>query len=178
MGAVSGQNGFETLTSILLAPLLATRFLRRENSERYFRISIAAVAVYLLFCFANRALAVNELSVEAKVGKTPDFAYVFPEPLGPHRWRGVLRYGDLYELYLIHSLTGRADLKEMEMTFPDDPRVLKARQTPLGRRLDAFFKAPVWLCSDGEVRAYDIRFRSLVFPSRRGFEFRFDSAAR
>ncbi|MBI3552004.1 MAG: metal-dependent hydrolase [Elusimicrobia bacterium] len=159
------------LLGLLAAPLLAARFLNRENLARYSRFSMTGVAAYLLFCFANRALASSELA-QATAVEPKEFSYVFPEPLGPHRWRGVNLHENLYKLYLIHSLTGRVDLREEERTTPNDPRVLQTRQTPLGRSLDAFFKAPVWLCSEGEVAAYDIRFRSLVFP-RRGFEFRF-----
>ncbi len=166
------------LLALLIAPLIATRYLDPEKRQRYFRYSMAAVAAYLVLCFANRAAAGSSLAYEEENRhgyQPPDFSYVFPEPLGPHRWRGVMRYGDDYELYLIHNhlLYETAELKEHISTSPNDPRVLKARQSPLGQRIDTFFKAPVWLCNGDEVDAYDIRFRSLVFPRQRGFQFRF-----
>ncbi len=161
------------LLAFLTAPLIAVwPKSRRQNLVPYSRFSVAAVAVYLAFCFANRALAASELVKETR-GQPKEFAYVFPEPLGPHRWRGVTRHEDLYSLYLIHSLGGQVDLKRQERTSPDDPRALAARATPLGRRLGAFFKAPVWLCGESGVTAHDLRFESLVFPRRSGFEFKF-----
>ncbi len=153
------------------------------------RLSLACVALYLLFCGANRAFASAILAREARapssgvaaaVGAVPDgapvdFSYVFPEPLGPHRWRGVLRQDGEYRVYLLHSLTGRAQLAETVRTDAGDPRVAAARATPIGRRLERFFKAPIWrihpASASRTVTAYDLRFVSLVLGSRPVFEF-------
>lgn len=159
------------LLGVLVAPLIAARFLDREGLVRYSRLAVGCAAVYLAFCFANRAAASWELARKTK-DEPKEFAYVFPEPLGPHRWRGVSRWGELYKLYLIHSLTGEVVLRQESTTTPEEDLVRKVRATKTGRRLEAFFKAPVWLCRDSVVRAYDIRFQSLVIP-RRGFEFLF-----
>jgi inner membrane protein len=159
------------LLALLIAPLVAARFNPARRHE-FFRASQLAVAAYLVFCLANRAAASTALA-RATQNEPKEFSYVFPEPLGPHRWRGVTRHDDDYKLYLIHSLSGTVDLKEEACIQADDPRVLKARNSFLGRCLDAFFKAPVWLCEGDAVEAYDIRFRSLIFPSRRGFQFVF-----
>ena len=62
-----------------------------------------------------------------------------------------------------------------ERTTLDDPRVQHARGSPLGRRLERFFKAPVWSVEgpDGapRVRAYDLRFQSIVLDSSPVFSF-------
>jgi len=114
-----------------------------------------------------RASAARLLADEAAAGgERADFVYVFPEPLGPHRWRGVTRAGGLYRVYLIRSLTGEVRLVREERTALDDPRVAYARRSPLGRRLEHFFKAPVWSVegpeADARVHVDDLRFRSIL----------------
>jgi membrane-bound metal-dependent hydrolase YbcI (DUF457 family) len=111
--------------------------------------------------------------VEAGPAREPDFLYVFPEPLGPHRWRGVARTGDQYRVYLINVLTGRLVLRDTPITRASDPRVAKVRATPQGRRVEAFFKAPVWNVgpNPGEARVYDLRFRTLVLNRPAVFQF-------
>jgi len=171
------------LLGLLAAPLVLARLRGREGLERYSRFSMAAVAVYLLFCMGSRLTAMDALAAKTQ-GEPREFSYVFPEPLGPHRWRGVQRQGDDYEVFLIHTFNGEVELKERIKTFPNDPMVLKARQSPLGRRLEAFFKAPVWtadwhfsvdenahVAPPTGVTVYDLRFKSLVFPRHKGFQF-------
>src|SRR5262249_17446850 len=102
----------------------------------------------------------------------PSFSYLFPEPLGPHRWRGVLRQEDRYRLYLVDSLSGRADLKMEIRTEENEPRIHDARKSEWGRRLEAFFKPPVWQARDGAAAVYDLRFASLVLPREPVFTFR------
>jgi hypothetical protein len=58
----------------------------------------------------------------------------------------------------------------------DDPLVRDARATPFGRRLDGFFKAPVWqvrhdAAGGSQVVAWDLRFKSLVVDRGPVFEF-------
>jgi membrane-bound metal-dependent hydrolase YbcI (DUF457 family) len=162
------------LTGLLALPLLivAARPRLRPLLPPLSRLSLACVALYLLFCGANRALAAGLLARETR--EPVDFSYVFPEPLGPHRWRGVLRRGDEYRLYLIHSLTGRVEPAGTIRTDGSEPRVAAARRTPFGRRLDAFFKAPVWRLArtvTATVTAYDLRFQSLVLHRAPVFQF-------
>jgi inner membrane protein len=173
------------LTSLLALPiLLAGPAALRPRLAILSRLSVAAVVLYLGICAAGHALAREALVREARA--TPgraDFLYVFPEPLGPHRWRGVVRKGNLYDVYLVHSFTGRLEKKEQIETHPETPEAARARQTRLGRRLDRFFKAPVWESrrargsgpEDGPatVTAYDLRFRSLVLDRRSIFSFCF-----
>jgi membrane-bound metal-dependent hydrolase YbcI (DUF457 family) len=111
--------------------------------------------------------------VEVDAPAPPEFLYVFPEPLGPHRWRGVTRTGDRYRVYLINVISGRVTLRRQATTHIADPRVARARATPLGRRIEAFFKAPVWEIEPrtGAVRAYDLRFQPLVLDREPVFQF-------
>lgn len=165
------------LTGLLGLPYLAARLPPwRGRLEALCRTSLACVAAYVLLCAAGRARA-EMLLLEHDPGRRAGFSYVFPEPFGPHRWRGVLRFGDRYRVYLIHSVSGRTELKGEVSTEDSDPRVLAAKDTDLAKRLQAFFKAPVWRVEErpGEtqVKAYDLRFRPLVIDRGAVFEFVF-----
>jgi membrane-bound metal-dependent hydrolase YbcI (DUF457 family) len=167
------------LTGLLALPLLVCLpQARRERREGASRASLAAVGAYLLFCSLNRGLAGRILDREAAtIRPPPDFSYVFPEPLGPHRWRGVLRQGNTYRLYLIHSLTGRIEPGAEMATQLGDPQVEVARASPPGRRLERFFKAPVWEVTargvPSDIRARDLRFGSLLLHREPVFVFDF-----
>jgi membrane-bound metal-dependent hydrolase YbcI (DUF457 family) len=134
------------LTGLLALPLLVAILpAARPHLARMSRAALVCVGLYLALCGAGRHLAGLALAREAEtLGRSPDFAYVFPEPLGPHRWRGVLREGDLYSVYLVHPLSGETELKETIRTEIADPLVEEVRHSDFGRRLEAFFKAPVW----------------------------------
>src|SRR5437899_2768976 len=72
------------LTGLLALPLLLAWARRmRPHLAALSRLSLACVALYLLICGAGRARAATLLAPEARGA---DFAYVFPEPLGPQRW--------------------------------------------------------------------------------------------
>lgn len=165
------------LMAILLAPLAAAwvRASLRPRLEAMARWSLALAGVYLLCCGTGRALAVHSLSqVASTVSPPPSFSYVFPEPLGPHRWRGVLREGGSWSVYLANAVTGRAGLADIVLTNDDDPRVLAVRRSAAGERLERFFKAPVWqVAPDGSVQAWDLRFMTLVARRDPLFVFRF-----
>jgi len=171
------------LTGLLLLPLLLAAAPRlRPRIQALSRGALALVAVYLAFCGACRFQSWRLLDrEESKLARNgPDgragFSYVFPEPLGPQRWRGVLRFGDRYELFLIRPLAGTVEPRGSVHADFDDPLVREARATPFGRRLDRFFKAPVWqvrgdAAAGGPVVAWDLRFRSLVLDRSPMFEF-------
>jgi len=164
------------LTGLLAAPLIAVVVKRlRPHLVALSRASVAAVAIYLALCGISRAMAGRTLEAAAAArGITASFTYVFPEPLGPHRWRGILREGDLYHLYMLHEPAGRADPAGEVRTFDSDGRVEEAKRSPVGRSLEAFFKAPVWTVrDDGTVAAYDLRFRTLVLDRKAVFEYVF-----
>ncbi len=168
------------LMAILLAPLAAAwvRASLRPKLISMARWSLALVGAYLLCCGTGRALAQRSLSqVASTYSPPPAFSYVFPEPLGPHRWRGVLREKGSWSVYLANSITGRAGLADIILTSDGDPRVEAARRTEKGRRLERFFKAPVWQVEpDGSVKAWDLRFMTLIARREPVFVFEFPTA--
>lgn len=170
------------IIDLALAGLLAAPFLvcaapsLRDRLERSCRLSMACVLAYVLFCGWNRYLATRALDSESsRLKLKPGFSYVFPEPFGPHRWRGVLREDDVYRVSLIHSLSGAVEARGEVRTSDKDPRVREVRGTPEARRLESFFKAPVWTLREEsgrtDVSVYDLRFRSLLIGRGKPFEF-------
>jgi len=180
------------LTGLLAAPLLLALSKRlRPRLAALSRASCAAVVLYLALCGLSRARAMQFLDANVEAAPAyapgesvraghgpPEFSYVFPEPLGPHRWRGVVRDDDLYRLYLIDSIRGSVERVEEMRTFDDDPRVASAKRSPVGAKLDRFFKAPVWTVTEGSdgaatVSVSDLRFRTLVLHRKAIFEYVF-----
>lgn len=170
------------LTGLLAAPLLLSRIPSlRESLVPLSRAAVALVAVYVLICLFSRVRAQQLL--EKGTTQPADFSYVFPEPLGPHRWRGVWREGKIYRVYLLYLFSGEKEERDQVMTEIGDVRVEKARAVPLARRVEWFFKAPVWKVdeaaeerlTDGaaEVSVYDLRFRTLVVERSIPFVYRF-----
>ncbi len=166
------------LTGLLAFPLLLYLIpFMRQQLELLSRIAMVCSLAYIIFCGSNRMMAQQALSDEIdNLRKLPEVVYAFPEPLGPHRWRGVIRQGDTYKVYLIYSLSGRIELKDEVQTKKDNPYVMRVKDTDLGRRLVWFFKAPVWDIKRGnptEVNVYDLRFRSIVIGREAPFEYTF-----
>lgn len=175
------------LTGFLSAPVLLCLIRRmRPHLVPLSQVSMACVVIYLLLCGVNRLLAQQALTAEwVGLGAQPDFSYLFPEPLGPHRWRGVMRAGNTYRVYLICPLLGQVELKDTIPTWQGSPNVERVRHTVLARRLEWFFKAPVWTVRRDppggqtpannpiEVSIYDLRFRSIVIGRGNPFEYRF-----
>ena len=169
------------VTGLLLIPLiLCMPRIMRTYLVPLSQFAMVCVALYVLFCGMNRIFAQQVLAAESEnIGTTSDFTYVFPEPLGPHRWRGVIREGNIYRIFLIGSLTGRLEPKGEIKTRINDPRVKQVRSTPLARRLEWFFKAPVWNVETNpesepvEVTVRDLRFMSEVIKRESPFAYRF-----
>jgi membrane-bound metal-dependent hydrolase YbcI (DUF457 family) len=174
------------LTGLLAAPiLLCLARPMRSRLPSVSRIFLGLVAFYVALCAASRLRADQVLQGEAaRLTPSPTFSYLFPEPLGPHRWRGVLRQGEVYRVYLVDSLSGRAELKRWIPTAIEDPKVQRIARSGWGRRLQTFFKAPVWSdasasagkgleSGDREISAYDLRFLTLVLGREPVFVFRF-----
>jgi inner membrane protein len=176
------------LTGLLIAPLVISLFRgTRSHLVPISRIAMIAVAFYLLFCGANRLLAREALDAASeRLGTPVEFSYVFPEPLGPLRWRGVARNGANYRIYLIHTLSNKIEYLGQDRTAVGDPAVELVRKTQRGRRLEWFFKAPVWKVERDlataepsrdrpvAVSVYDLRFRPAVIGSKAFFVFRFN----
>lgn len=162
---------------ILLAPILVRELLPATRAGP-FRVALAALALYLAFAAAGRARAEAHLAPRAAGA---DFAYVFPEPLGPHRFRGVVRRGTTYEVYLVRPWAGGPEAVSLafrEATDLDAPSVRRARARPEARDFEWFAKAPVWKATASGAQVYDLRFRSVVIPRERvPFVFEFFAAS-
>lgn len=128
--------------------------------ERGCRLAGAAAAVYLFFCAGSRTIAQLKLA-DLPEARGADFSCVFPEPYGSHRWRGVLRRDDRYQVFLIDHLSGTR-LREEHESLLNDPTVAAARRATAARELEKFFTAPVWFPRGSEARVYDLRYRPLV----------------
>lgn len=157
------------LWGLLLLPLLLAWPLKRIGLEKLSRISLAGVALYVALCAAGRwrtSVVLDRAAINE--GIKPVFSYVFPEALGPHRFRGVLKEGMEYRVYLIRPWLGRWEAQGVFPTEENEPLVRAARETKRGRRIDRFFKAPVWrLDPDGKAaQVYDLRFQSAVLKWR------------
>lgn len=167
-----------TLAGFLAAPHLARlRAAWRPQLGALCRAALVAVAFYLSMAFTARQMALGLLA-EAAGGR--GFQYAFPEPLGAHRWRGVVKDDGAWRSYLVNVSKRTV---EPGPVFPDDAMTgpaLAARETPFGRRVTEFFKAPVWTVEPkpgggATVRVQDLRFVSLVLPRANPFEFEFDA---
>jgi membrane-bound metal-dependent hydrolase YbcI (DUF457 family) len=163
------------LTGLLALPLLVCIPRRlRWRLPALARVSIVCVILYLGFCGTGRAIATGLIR---RAAPAADFVYVFPEPFGPHRWRGGSRAGDVWTIHAITPWSGRIEARYEARTAPDDPTVQAARASDLGRRLENFFKAPVWkarAASAPVACVHDLRFRPLAEGRRAVFAYCFE----
>lgn len=168
------------LIGFLAAPHLARlKASWRPELPRACQAALVAVAFYLALAFSARQYALFLLARETG---GQGFSYAFPEPLGASRWRGVVKERDAWKVYLVDAGRGTVSLRR---TVPSDewsPPARAARETPFGRRLESFFKAPVWTAEPKPAggwtaRVYDLRFTSLVLPRPAPFAYEFDVAA-
>ncbi len=140
------------------------------------RASLVAVVFYLTMAFVGRQLALGQLA-EATGGR--GFQYAFPEPFGAHRWRGVVKEDGAWKMSLIDSSRGTITPAVSERDDGDMEQARAAAQTPFGRRLLTFFKAPVWTVErtvegGATVSVRDLRFDSLLLASPNPFVYAFD----
>ncbi len=162
------------LWAILLGMILAPKL--GAGRERAAKLACLLTAAYLATSLGLRARS------EALLGHVHDHdghsvaqvTAIFPEPLGPHRFRGVHRHGARYEVFLIRPLAGSLTLVRTVDTDERHARVTAVRATPNGKLLDTFWKAPVWTVSGTAVFVRDLRFNSVVLGGLRSpFTFRF-----
>jgi membrane-bound metal-dependent hydrolase YbcI (DUF457 family) len=181
------------LLGLLLTPLGLGPLLKRHlNPMRLWQASLVGVALYVAACGVARSQAERVLDQTARQqGLVPEFRYVFPEALGPHRFRGVLKEpGGPYQVYLIHVLSREAVLRAEFQTDEQHAVVRQARASDKGRKVEWFFMAPVWEMTRGTSQnskfptagngdlctVYDLRFYSIIanrrVPFRYGFQVR------
>lgn len=173
------------LAPVILGPLLS-RWVRKEIVWRFAWVGLA---VYLSLCAAGRFQSYRVLNrTAAAAGVQADFSYIFPEPFGPQRFRGVWRSGADYRVYQIVPARGVATFKGEYSTEENDPRLRDLRSTERVRRIERFFKAPVWKVIPGASTAggfnsarydlFDLRFSSTVLERNPPpFVFRFSSGS-
>jgi membrane-bound metal-dependent hydrolase YbcI (DUF457 family) len=162
--------------ALTLAPIVASPFLGSpERRRRAYRLSLALLGAYLVLCGAGHlrteAILRDELARENLVARE---VKIFPEPLGPFRFRAAALVGEEWRVYLSGWVGGRAELRERYRTDRDLRRVAEIRETAYGRKIEWFMAAPVWtLRADGGVEVFDLRFRPIVVPGPVGFRVEF-----
>ena len=146
--------------ALMLAPWAVVRRVKTdERRRRVWQGAMALLGVYVLLCQTAHWRAAAVVPSDGRETR------LFPEPLGPHRFRAAVRGEGAWEVYRIWTLTGRAERTERVVTDAEAPRVRELRCTRWGRRLEAFMAAPVWtLRSDGTIEVRDLRFESAVIP--------------
>lgn len=157
--------------AVLLIPLVLSRTgLKWLEPQRLSQTALAALAIYMLAIGVMRTQASHLLAqIIEQEQLTPDFSYVFPEALGSHRFRGVVRQETEYRMYLINVPRQSLSLVRTYETELHDPNVQLARQSQRGQMFEWFFKAPVWRVvgladseTGPEAEVFDLRFVSTV----------------
>lgn len=90
-----------------------------------------------------------------------------------------------YRIYTIYSVSNRIEQRFDTKTYRQDPAIKRVLETSFAKRLEWFFKAPVWEIKKRnginkagssiavEVNVYDLRFKSMVINMKTPFLFRF-----
>jgi membrane-bound metal-dependent hydrolase YbcI (DUF457 family) len=144
-------------------PLIAAKFLQTDASRlRLYRTAVVLLLAYASACYAGHLQTARIVQdVEGREAR------IFPEPPGPYRFRAAIRDGVVWRVYLVRPASGAWELRETISTDASDPRVVAVRETPEGRRLEAFMAAPVWrVTADGSMEVEDLRFKSLILGRR------------
>lgn len=157
-----------------LIPVVAGRWLSEERKQFAYRLSVASLGLYLILCLAGHAraeaMAREDLS---RRNVHPRALRVFPEPLGPQRFRTATLTDGGWEVSICSLLRGIQD-RHLVPTQLDAPRVVEVRASPRGKALDWFMAAPVWTVRpDGAVEVYDLRFVSPIGPRSKTFSVEF-----
>ncbi len=163
---------------ILAAGLAGARLQGRAAPSRW---ALLALVLYTALCWGARVRAEHMLLRAVARQGGADAVHVFPEPFGPHRFRGVVRRGRVYELYLLRVIGRRVEPRGRVESARGAPEVERVRQSVAARRLERFYAAPVWSVRAGDppgggaiVEVFDLRFASLVLGwNRVPFAFRF-----
>ncbi len=179
------------LWGFMLGPLIAGMIFRRWVSMTTLaRIAAVAVIGYVGLCgFAHARSKAVMAEVEKNQFPGAQFRYAFPEALGPHRFRGVIRAGDTYHVFLVRPFKSTATEAFSVRTDEGSPIVQAICRTPFASRLMWFTKAPVWALIPPQVgptpphptgaSVSDLRFSSLVLHwDNSFFTFAFDKDGR
>ncbi|MGZ4975062.1 MAG: hypothetical protein ACXWDN_20060, partial [Limisphaerales bacterium] len=156
------------------ALLIASWALSRVRPKRTMRIwqtGLCLVAVYVGICAWCSNTSTN--LARAQSNSTAPI-YVYPEPLGPQRFRAVVQKPEIYEHYLAYPFHRKIELLGKIDSEEKTSMVEAVRKTETATRLDAFFSTPVWReASDHQAAiVYGLEFRSAVMPRGVPFTFR------
>ena len=133
------------------------------------------MAAYIAVCavanWKSEQLLADQAGQEGAVGGQ---VFLYPEPFGPTRFRGVARLKSEYAVYEIFPFEKRMELLERMQIEQSSEVIAAARNSEAGRRLDSFLSTAVWrLAPDGQSAiVYGLGFRTKLFRARTPFTFR------
>jgi inner membrane protein len=172
--------------AILILPFIVALVAKRRGhpaqSERAFQTSLAALTLYVCLCGAGRIRSQQVLNAHLQNEPvTPISTYVFPEALGPHRFKAVAHMGDVQHLYQVRPWSNQVFRMRQYKTKEGTPDFESIKDDPEIRKLIWFFKAPVWNIVRDEtvmppvlrVEVFDLRFISTVISRRSSFQYTF-----
>jgi membrane-bound metal-dependent hydrolase YbcI (DUF457 family) len=139
------------------------------------RTGLVILTVYIGICVSARHTSARLLFNQAQNNRLqPSSIFLYPEPFGPRRFRGVVREDGRYAVYEIRPFQKRIELMERLDAEEKTPIVEAARRTKAGQRLNWFFSTPVWrMTPDGQAAmVYGLGFRTKVLDGRAPFVFR------
>lgn len=155
--------------AVMLVPLLAPVALKTDAARlRAARGAVAALGVYVALCILARVRAETIIRGDLKGAEAT--VRIFPEPLGPQRFRAAVLTRDRWTVYACSVLSGHLAPVDEHPVDADAPRVVEIRRGSYGKRVDWFMAAPVWrLRPDGTVEVFDLRFQPIAVRRRNPF---------
>lgn len=158
----------------ILGGTLAASLLYRRREVWIWRAGLLGMAGYIGVCVSTSRMSEKLLRARlVSEGVSTEATFIYPEPFGPTRFRGVARAGDHYLVYEIRPFQKQMELVEQIEIETPGPVVAAARRSEAGRRLDGFFSTAVWrVAPDGQsALVYGLGFRTALLPARTSFVF-------
>ena len=161
---------------VLSRPLGAARGYRRDEGTHPARMALGLAAAYVagmgVLGLAARGITRREL---AETGAPVERLMVAPRPVTPLVRQVVAAQGDTYQLATFRWL-GRPHLdpasrRSVPRPRPDDPALVAARATPLGRRFLGWARFPVVQVERGPAGGSLIHLIDLRYADRPGTGF-------
>lgn len=157
------------LDPFLTIPLIVVSVLiikRKIDAQRWSRVLLIYVAVYLVFCLGMRLYNEDRLlSYAESRGIEVSRHTVFPSMLAPVRWLGIFEYdGDYYRVPM--NMFSSEPLTHERVRIEDEnPLISSARQSDIGRLYHWFANYPVARHREEGgfdiVEFYDFKYRTL-----------------
>jgi membrane-bound metal-dependent hydrolase YbcI (DUF457 family) len=168
---------FDLVIWAILGGTLAASLLARRHEVWIWRGGLVLLVGYVGLCVMASRESEKLLRAQAGAeGGRSAAEFIYPEPFGPTRFRGVAREGNHYAVYEIWPFEKRLELLTRREIEEVTPIVASARRSEAGRRLDHFFSTAVWRAApDGRTAVvYGLGFRTKLFPARTPFVFQVD----